>query len=342
MLGVVLALAGARLARRLDVPGPLLADAVVYAAVVGGAIELALLPFGLAGHRLSRRAGISRQDVRGWLRDRAKGGALALVFGSAALAVVVWLARAQPTWWWAILAALAIAFELALTVVAPVLLLPLFLRSRPLAEGVLRDDLLALAARAGVAVSAVRVLEAGAKTASANAAVVGLGPTRRILLTDTLLGDEAAAGEATIAEARAVLAHELGHHRSLDLWRFALAGAVATLASLGAAAWLVDRLPDALAHGGPRTLAGVPALVLCVALTSLPGSLLLAAYSRRRERAADAFGIGVTGDGDAFARALERLCDTNLAELQPPRLVQVRASHPPPGERIEHARAGPV
>jgi STE24 endopeptidase len=136
-----------------------------------------------------------------------------------------------------------------------------------------------------------------------------------------------------------VLAHELGHHRSLDIWRFALAGAAATFVSLGAAAWLVDRLPHALAHGGPHTLAGVPALALCVALASLPGSLAMAAYSRRRERAADAFGIAVTGDGDAFARALERLCETNLAELRPPRLVQVRASHPAPGERIEQARA---
>ena len=86
----------------------------------------------------------------------------------------------------------------------------------------MRDDLLGLAARAGVAVGSVRVLEAGAKTASANAAVMGMGPTRRIVLTDTLIDEAAAASDAaSIAEVRAVLGHELGHHRSRDLWRFA-------------------------------------------------------------------------------------------------------------------------
>jgi STE24 endopeptidase len=338
VLVLAAALAGHRLARDLDAPGPLVLDALAYVAVVGGVLEIALLPLAVARYRLSVRAGITRQGIRGWLLDRAKAGALGLVLGSAALTVVVWLARVEPRAWWAIAAAAAIVFELVLTTVAPVVLVPLFVRSRPLAASPLRDDLLSLAERADVAIASVRVLESGVKSAAANAAVVGIGPTRRILLTDTLTGDESAAAAGTIAELRAVLGHELGHHRSRDLWRFAGLGALSTLASLGVAAWLVDRLPAALAHGGPRTLAGVPALALCLALTGVPGSLALAAYSRRRERAADAFGTRVAGDGDAFARALERLCRTNLAELWPPRIARLRASHPPPGERIATAR----
>jgi STE24 endopeptidase len=337
-LVVLAALAGRRLAHDLAVPGPLVVDVAVYTTVLGAALELALLPFGYARYRLSRRARIARQGVAGWLLDLVKASLLGLVFAIVAVTLLVWLVRVEPTWWWAIAALGAIAFELVLTTVAPVLLVPLFLRSRPLAEGSLRDDLLALSVRAGVSIAAVRVLESGEKSASANAAVVGLGPTRRILLTDTLTGDEASAGAASIAETRAVLGHELGHHRARDIWRFALAGAVSTFASLGVAAWLVDRLPDRLAHGGPHTLAGLPALALCLALTGLPGTLAIAAYSRRRERAADAFGIRVAGDGDAFARALERLCATNLAERWPPRVEQWRSSHPAPGERIARAR----
>jgi STE24 endopeptidase len=339
VLVVLAALAGRRLADGLDAPGPLILDALVFTAVVGGAFELLLLPFGLARHRLSRRAGISRQAVPGWLADRVKGGLLALVFGTFASAAVVWLARVEPRWWWAIAVAGAIAVELLLTAVAPVLLVPIFLRSRPLAPGPLRDDLLGLAVRAGVAVCSVRVLQAGAKTASANAAVMGMGPTRRIVLTDTLIDESARPDDATIAEVRAVLGHELGHHRSHDLWRFAALGAASTLVTFGVAAWLVDRLPGSLAHGGPRSLAGLPALALCLGLAGLPFSLLQAAYSRRRERAADAFGFEVAGDPEAFARALEGLCRTNLAELRPPRLVQVRASHPAPGARIARARS---
>jgi STE24 endopeptidase len=164
-----------------------------------------------------------------------------------------------------------------------------------------------------------------------------MGPTRRIVLTDTLI-DEAAVDDGSISEVRAVLGHELGHHRSRDLWRFAALGAVSTFVMFGVAAWLVDRLPSVLAHGGPRTLAGVPALALCLGIAGSPLSLVSAAYSRRRERAADAFGFDVSGDPEAFARALEGLCRTNLAEYWPPRLVQLRSSHPAPGERIARAR----
>jgi STE24 endopeptidase len=339
VLLVLLALAGRRVADALDVPGPLAVDAIVFTAVVGGAFELLLLPFGFARYRLAREAGISRQGVGGWLGDRAKGWMIALALGAPAIAIVIWLARVEPRWWWAIAAAGSIALELALTAVAPVLLLPLFLRSRPLSPGTLRDDLLALAGRAGVAIGSVRVLEAGAKTSAANAAVTGIGPTRRILLTDTLLGDEGAASDGSIAEMRAVLGHELGHHRAGDLWRFAAAGAVSTVLTLGVGAWLVDRLPASLAHGGPHTLAGVAALGLCLGVVGAPSSVVLAAYSRRRERAADAFGFRVAGDPEAFARALEGLCRSNLAELEPPRLLHLlRGSHPTPAERIARAR----
>ncbi len=336
---VLVALAGQRIADALDVPGPLLVDAIVFAVVVGGLFELVLLPFGFARYRLARDVGISRQGTGGWLLDRAKGWLIALALGAPAIAIVVWLANVEPRWWWVIVALGSILLELVLTALAPVLLLPLFLRSRPLSPGTLRDDLLALAARAGVAVGSVRVLEAGAKTAAANAAVTGIGPTRRILLTDTLLGDESAASDGSIAEMRAVLGHELGHHRAGDLWRFAAVGAVSTFVTLGVAAWLVDRLPDSLAHGGPRTLAGIAALGLCLGLAGAPSSVLLAAYSRRRERAADAFGFDVAGDPEAFARALERLCRSNLAELDPPRILHLlQGSHPTPAERIARAR----
>jgi STE24 endopeptidase len=338
VLVVAGALAGRRIADGLGVPGPLILDALVFTLIAGGLLELTLLPFALARYRLSRQARISRQSVREWLGDLLKGGLLALVFGTLAIAAVVWLARVEPRWWWAIAAVASIAVELLMTAVAPVLLVPIFLRSRPLAEGALRDDLLGLAGRAGVSVGSVRVLQAGAKTAAANAAVMGMGPTRRIVLTDTLI-DESAVDDRSISEVRAVLGHELGHHRSRDLWRFAVLGALSTFATFGAGAWLVDRLPHALAHGGPRTLAGVPALALCLGLVGWPLSLVSAWYSRRRERAADAFGFEVAGDPDAFARALEGLCRTNLAEYWPPRLVRLRASHPAPGERIARARA---
>jgi STE24 endopeptidase len=137
-----------------------------------------------------------------------------------------------------------------------------------------------------------------------------------------------------------VLAHELGHHASGDLWRMSVASAVGTAIALAAVAAALTRLPDALAHRSAGAFAMLPALFVCAALVQIVAGVALGAYSRRRERAADAYGVELIGDGEPFARAMENLCATNLAELRPPRLEQwLGASHPPPYERIARARS---
>ena len=238
--------------------------------------------------------------------------------------------RAWPHGWWLPVTGGSIALELLMTVVTPVLIVPLFLRSHPLPAGPLADDLNALAERGGVRVRALRVLEASEKTSSSNAFVAGHGPTRRIMLFDTLLGEDPEA-DGQLAETRAVLAHELGHHASGDLWRLTAASAVATAVALVVVAEALLHLPDALAHRGDGAFAMLPALLLCTGLAQVVAGVALGAYSRRRERAADAYGVALVGEGEPFARALERLCATNLAELRPPRLEHwLGASHPPP------------
>jgi Zn-dependent protease with chaperone function len=103
----------------------------------------------------------------------------------------------------------------------------------------------------------------------------------------------------------------------------------------------LPRLPHALAHRADGAFATLPALFLCAGLAQVAAGIALGWYSRRRERAADAFGVALVGDGEPFARALEHLCASNLAELRPPRSEQwLGASHPAPYERIERARAG--
>ena len=156
---------------------------------------------------------------------------------------------------------------------------------------------------------------------------------------DNLLGDDPET-ERQMAETRSVLAHELGHHASGDLWRMSAASAVGTAIALAAVAAALTRLPDALAHRSAGVFAMLPALFVCAALVQIVAGVALGAYSRRRERAADAYGVELIGDGEPFARAMENLCATNLAELRPPRLEQwLGASHPPPYERIARARS---
>ena len=320
-------------------PGRSSLDAAVYAWVALAALWLAGLPFALAGWRASRRAGLSRQRLPSWFADQGKSLAIGALLAPIAMSGLVYALRTWPHGWWLPVTAGAIAIELLLSVVAPVLILPLFLRSHPLAPGPLADDLHALAARGGVRVRTLRVLEASAKTSASNAFVAGYGPTRRIMLFDTLLGDEPDA-EEQLAETRAVLAHELGHHASGDLWRLAAASALATGICLAVVAAALLRLPEALAHRDDGVFAQLPALFLCAGLVQFAAGIALGWYSRRRERAADAYGVALVGEGEPFARALERLCATNLAELRPPRLEQwLGASHPPPYERIARARS---
>ena len=193
---------------------------------------------------------------------------------------------------------------------APVVLLPLFLRSEPLPPGPLRDVADDLVVRSRLRVRDVRLLRLSEKTTASNAAVVGFGPTRRILLGDTLEG---------LDETGAVLAHELGHHAHRDLLRGLGLEAVASAVTIGVAAALLEVLPAALVPRRRRrsgVAAGLRALRW--AWQASRSACVTAWHSRRRERAADAYAARLA-DPDAFARALERLVATNLAELEPPR-----------------------
>jgi STE24 endopeptidase len=174
----------------------------------------------------------------------------------------------------------------------------------------------------------VRLLRLSEKTSGANAAVVGFGPTRRILLGDTLEGLE---------ETRAVLAHELGHQAHRDLLRGLGLEAVASAVTIAGAAALLAVLPSAIGHGGAGDPAALPAFALALGVVGVPVGVATAWHSRRRERAADAYAARLA-DPAAFGRALERLVASNLSELDPPRLERLLASHPAPGERIQRAR----
>ena len=317
-------------------PGPAPLRAALLVLVAGVVHEAVQLPLGFAGHRAAAAAGLSVQSVSGWFADRAKAWLIAAVLGLPAVALLVAGQRQFPDGWPYLAWGASLVLSLVLSVVAPVLLLPLFLRSEPLAPGALRTVAEELVARSGLRVCDVRLLLLSEKTTSANAAVVGLGPTRRILLGDTLTGDENDDGR--LAEARAVLAHELAHHAHGDMWRGLALEASSSLLAWPIAAALLDRLPTALAHGGAGDPAALPAFALVFGIVSLPLGLVTAWHSRRRERAADAYAYALA-DGESFARAMERLVASNLGELVPPRLSQIRSSHPPSGERITAARA---
>jgi STE24 endopeptidase len=310
-----------------------------YGCIIALGIVLPILdlPFGVAGYRLSRRYGLSRQTPAGWLADRAKGLAVGAVIGVVVAGGLILIQRGAGDAWPLPAWAAAVAFGGLLAALFPVLLLPLFLKSEQMAAGELADAMWATARAAGVRVRELRLLKMGEKTAAANAMVAGLGPTVRIYVSDTLAEPEE--GESppdALGRSRVVLAHELGHHRHHDVLRLLGVSAVSTAAGiLGAWAAVAGLAPDGAGH-----VTALPAAALGFGIGSAVASPLVAAYARRRERAADAYAVELTGEGETFARAMERLVARNLGELDPPRLHHLlTGSHPTPRERIAAARA---
>lgn len=308
--------------------------------VISFAIGLSLLlhivelPFAYyQGYVLEHRYGLSNQTLNHWLKDQVKAGVLALVFAAIGASIVYAALRSSPQWWWLIS---AVTFALAMIVLAqlaPVLLLPLFYRFKPLDRPALVARLMALAARANTQIRGVFEWTLSAHTKKANAALTGMGGTRRILLSDTLLADY------SDDEIEVVLAHELSHHVHHDLWRSVATQTALLVAGFYAAHVALTRLADRLELRGLDDPAGLPLLLLVGGVCSCLFLPIANALSRRHERRADRYALDMTHQPEAFISAMKRLSQQNMAEEHPSRLVQwLFYSHPPIRQRIEAAR----
>jgi STE24 endopeptidase len=286
------------------------------------------------GHVVEHRYGLSRQTGWQWFGDHVKGalvgGAMAIVLGVPLYAAIA----AWPEWWWLVAGLGFSAVMVALANLAPVLLLPIFFRFTPLDHPPLVERLRALAERAGARIVGVYRWELGSKTSKANAALTGIGGTRRILIADTMLA------EYSEDEIEVVLAHELAHHVHHDIWAGIALETVLMLAGFWLAHLALGWAAPTVGLAGPADPAGLPLLLLAAGAVSLVLMPLALAVSRRHERRADRFALDLTAKPAAFVSAMKRLGAQNLAEERPSRLVQwLFHSHPPLSERIDAARA---
>ncbi len=321
---------------REAVGGPWWAQTLELAALVLGVLTLVRLPLSAwRGWARERRWGFSTQSFGAWLSDMAKGLVLGALLTGLAFTALVWTARTWPSWWPVVAAPGAAALTLVLTVLAPLLFERLFNRFWPLPDEELAHELRELSERARVPVRTMLVTDASRRTTKHNAYVSGLGPTRRLVLFDTLLKD------APRGELRGVVAHELGHRRYRHValgTMLAMAGAAAGVLAL----WLVferDGLVSAAGASGPGDPGAVPLMMLVLWLLELVALPFETWLSRRWERVADRFALELTGDGDAMEQMHRRLALANLADLDPPRALYVLLfTHPTPPERIAAAR----
>ncbi|MCS6802312.1 MAG: M48 family metallopeptidase [Chloroflexota bacterium] len=332
---VAVQFSGAAVWLRDWMPEPPALGAPLFAAVVAFFYLLLSAPFSYyGGYLLPKRYGLLVQSFSGWLADRLKALAISGVLGLIVLQALVALLQWTPDYWWLGVAAFLLLLTVVLANVAPVLIVPLFFRMRPLEDDDLVRRLVALAERAGTRVRGVYVLEMSGKTTAGNAALMGLGATRRIVIGDTLLAN------STPAEIEVVLAHELAHHVHRDIAKGIVVQTSVTLVGLWLANGFLQWGVAALGLKGVSDLAALPLVALALGLYGLVSQPLTNWYSRRIERAADRYALEVTRDPAAFISVMTKLHDQNLSEADPPLWAKIWLyDHPPLRERLALAGA---
>jgi STE24 endopeptidase len=310
---------------------------VLYVAVFGGILYLLDLPLSFyQGYILPHRFDLSTQKLSGWIVDQVKGILLGGLLGLIVLEIIYAVLRAFPDIWWLLAAGILLVFNVILANLAPVLLMPIFYKFVPLGDehSELAERLMRLAQRSGTYVRGVFKFDMSKRTKAANAGLTGLGNTRRIILGDTLLN------EFTPDEIETVMAHELGHQVNKDIPLGIIFGSITTLVGLFLASLGLDLGVKVLGFTGAADIAAFPLFLLVFGLYGLVTMPIENGFSRWRERGADEYALRITRNGKAYASALTRLANQNLADADPEAWVEwLLYSHPALGKRIAMAEA---
>ena len=306
-----------------------------FVLVFGGIYFVIDLPLGYySGFILPHRYDLSTQSLKGWISDLIKGVLVGGVLGLVVIEIIFFVLLISPGLWWLWAGLILLFFNIILANLAPILLMPLFFKFVPLEEehADLVTRLMDLTERAGTRVRGVYKFDMSRRTKAANAAIAGLGNTRRIILGDTLIN------EFTGDEIETVLAHELGHQVHRDIPIGILVDSVITLGGLYLASLVLEWGMVVFGFESISDVAAMPLLALVIGVYGLVTTPLGNAYSRQRERRADEYALKVTGKGAAYASALTRLANQNLAEADPKPWIEIMLhSHPALNKRIAMA-----
>jgi STE24 endopeptidase len=280
---------------------------------------------------LERRYALSNQTIAGWLARSAKEWGLSTLLVIGVLNLLYAVIRNLPHWWWLVAAVGWFVLLVLISKITPAVIVPLFYKTVPLQGSGLAERLLALARRCGVRVKRVFEIKLSKETNKANAAVVGLGQTRRILIGDTLLT------LCSEDEIEAVFAHELGHVALRHTWKLLAGGAASFVIGFYLLYLVLGPSAAALGFNGPADIRAVPLLMLWIAIFGFVSKPLQTAYSRRLEKQADLFILGKVEKPESLASALTKLADRNLSDPQPSRIVEALFyTHPPIAKRIDY------
>lgn len=285
------------------------------------------------GFRLEHRFNLSNQKLGSWFWDEIKGFLLGLVLASLAVELLYSIIRSAPQYWWLIAWAAFLALFVLLAQLAPVVLFPIFYKFEPLQDESLKSRLVRLSEAAGTRVRGIYKWNLSEKSKKANAALTGLGNTRRIILADTLLE------HYSPDEIEAVLAHELGHHVHKHIFKSILVQAGITFAGFWAANWVLHYAIDRWhSFETLSDFANLPLLILVSTVLSFLLLPLINAFSRYNERQADRYAFRSITSVQPFISSMNKLAEQNLAERSPSKWVEwFFHSHPAISRRVAAA-----
>jgi STE24 endopeptidase len=313
--------------------------------VTGIALTILGLPLAwYAQFKLEERFGFNTTTRKTWILDRIKAFLLVVLLGYPLLALVLTLIQWTGANWWLWAAAVVIAFQLLLLLIAPVIIMPLFNKFAPLPEGELRERLFALAQRTHFPTRSIEVMDGSKRSRHSNAFFTGFGRFRKIVLFDTLIA------QLTERQLESVLAHEIGHYKKRHVIKMLGISIVGVFVAFAAIAWLARQEWFYHAFGfehevGFAAANVVPAMLLFALLAGTITfwvSPFIHSWSRRFEYEADAFTGATMGETQSLIQALRKLTRNNLSNLTPhPFYSSFYYSHPTLLERERALRVAP-
>ena len=292
-----------------------------------------LLPFNYySGYYLEHKYNLSTQSLFSWFKDRIKSFLLNIVFMVLLGEVLYLFFKFTQNTWWLWLSVIWVLFGIVLSNIFPVLILPLFYKYKPLENDELAKRLISLAERVNARILGVFELELSAKTKKANAALTGMGNTKRILLGDTLLEN------FTDDEIEVVLAHELGHFYYKHIWKLIFFGGFITFIGLWATSLVLAKLVVFSGFAEVSQIGAFPLFLLCMFLFALVSMPVNSTFSRILEKQADLFALRETKSPKHFITAMRRLANLNLADEEPHPLIEFFLhDHPSISRRVKLA-----
>lgn len=309
---------------------------IIFSVLTGLAYYAANLPLEYySGFLVEHRYHLSNQTLKGWLTRELKKIAITFIISLPVIISVYIFLKHWPLHWWLFTTVMWFMISVILAKFAPLIIVPLFYRYSPVKNPALKDRLIRLATKAGFRAEGVYEINMSRDTKKANAAVIGMGRQKRIVLCDTLIQG------FTEPEIESVMGHELGHHKKRHNLKLILFGGISIGVTLFVTNALFLRLHDTLCRGNlladPESIVLIYAIISALSIVTLP---LHNAFSRKLEREADCFALEITGNKEAFISTMKKLASQNLADSAPGRFYEIILySHPPISRRISFAES---